>query len=330
MSQIRRFDFKNWKNNIIGQPMIEELLNKLSKQEKDFLDKDIFAPYIKGGAQIVLRINKVIYKLKTPKLKRDGFGVFRAIDANNARLIREAEQYEIEDYLHLLPKVDFILISKLGRWLAYPASGHSFRQRFKTDPTLTQILVVDNVEVMDTIEARFDGANFWFDCMKFGGDIERKENLRNRLEKQNYSITTEIKSGLTPEENTAFKFAVAFHKEANKSELEKRLEQEFNKTGALMSKFVERGDTVEVQWSDKKTKGKYTSVLKKGDLSVVTAGICLAGGDKRFDLQSLVTVCRQGKSRGHIPHVGNGGMDENRYWDMYGDTSNQTVNDDYY
>ncbi|KKK50773.1 hypothetical protein LCGC14_3121680, partial [marine sediment metagenome] len=130
-----------------------------------------------------------------------------------------------------------------------------------------------------------------------------------------------------PEENIAFKFAVAFHQEANKSELEKRLEQEFHKTGALMSKFVERGDTVEVQWSDKKTSGKYTSVLKKGDLSVITAGICLSGGDKRFDLQSLVTVCRQGQGRGHVNHVGHGGMSEHGYWDMYGDTSDQTIND---
>ena len=306
---------------------INDLLNKLSAQEKDFLDQDIFAPYVKGGAQIVLRINKVVYKLKTRKFKRDGFGVFRATDASNARLVREAESYEIEDYLHLLQKVDFILVSKLSRWLAYPASGHSFKQQFKTNPALTQVLVVDNVELMDTIEARFDGANFWFDCVKFGGDIERKENLRNRLENQNYSITKEIKSGLTPEENIAFKFAVAFHQEANKSELEKRLEQEFHKTGALMSKFVERGDTVEVQWSDKKTSGKYTSVLKKGDLSVITAGICLSGGDKRFDLQSLVTVCRQGQGRGHVNHVGHGGMSEHGYWDMYGDTSDQTIND---
>lgn len=310
--------------------MIDELLNKLAAQEKEFLDKEIFAPYIKGGAQIMLRIDKIIYKLKTKKFKKDGFGVFKATDANNARLVRDAERYEVDDYLCLLPKVDFILVAKAGRWLAFPANSNSFEQRFKVKPQLMPILVADNIEVMDAVEARFDGANFWFDSIKFSGDIDRQEKLRDRLEKQNYSITSEIKSGLTPEENIAFTYAVGFHKEANKSNLEKKLESEFDKTGALLNKLIERGENVEVQWSDKKTKSKYTSILKKADLSVVTAGICLSGGDQRFDLQSLVTVCRQGEGRGHTVHVGRGGMSERSYWDTYGGGGDEVYDDDDY
>jgi len=316
--------------NIYGDNMIDKLLNKLAAEEKKFLDKEIFAPYIKGGSQIVLRINKVIYKLKTKKFKKDGFGVFKATDANNAKLTREAERYEIDDYLYLLPKVGFILVAKAGRWLAYPASGHSFKQRFGAAPQLIPILVTDNVEIMDTVDARFDGANFWFDSLKFGGDIERKEKLRDRLEKQNYSITQDIKAGLTPEENIAFTFAVEFYKESHKSKLEQRLESEFNRTGASLDKFIERGENVEVQWKDKQTHGQYTSILKKDDLTVVTAGICLSGGDQRFDLQSLVTVCRQGESNGHTVHIGRGGMSERSYWDMYGDGSRETYDDDDY
>jgi len=309
--------------------MIEKLLDKLAAEEKDFLNKEIFAPYIKGGSQIILKINKVIYKLKTPKFKKDGFGVFRATDANNARRVREAERYEIDDYLLLLPKVGFILVAKAGRWLAYPAHAHSFKQRFGVAPQLVPILVADNIEIMDEIEARFDGANFWFDSLKFGGDIERKEKLRERLEKQNYNITKELKAGLTPEENVAFNYAVEFHKEANKSKLEKRLETEFNRTGAILDKCIERGNNVEVQWQDKKTKSKYTSILKKDDLSVVTAGICLSGGDQRFDLQSLVTVCRQAEQRGGSVHIGRGGMSERSYWNMYGDGDEDVYDEDY-
>ena len=310
--------------------MIDELLNKLASQEKDFLNQRIFAPYTKGGSQIVVRMNNVLYKLKTPKFKNDGFGVFKAKDANNAKKTREAELYEVTDYLQLLPKVDFILVAKIGRWLGYPANAHSFKQRFKVEPSLVQILVADNVEIMDSVEARFDGANFWFECPKFGGDIERKEALRDRLEKQNYSITSNLTSGLTPEEAKAFKYAVQFHKEANKSNLEKRLEEEFYRTGAVLDKFIERGENVEVQWRDKNSKKKYTSVLNQNDLSVVTAGICLSGGDSKFDLQSLVTVCREGNSRGHVVHVGRGGMSERNYWDTYGDRSDRDYYDDDY
>lgn len=299
--------------------MINKLLNKLAAQEKRFLDNEIFAPYIKGGSKILLRVNGVIYKLKTAKFKRDGFGIFKATDANNAKLSREAELYESEEYLHLLPKVNMILVSKMNRWLAYPADANSFKQRFGCEPALTSVLVADNVEIMDTVETRFDGVHFWFDCIKYGGDIERKENLRNRLEQQQYTITKNLQSGLTPEEAEAFKYAVEFHKEANKSQLEKRLEREFGKTGATMDKFIERGKNVEIQWKD--GRHKFTSVLNKDDLSVVTAGICLSGGDKLFDLQSLVTVCRQGTTTGYVNHVGRGGMSEDSYWDMYGDRS---------
>jgi len=299
--------------------MIDDLLNKLADKEQKILSQKIFAPYIKGGNSIILRIDKVIYKLKTPKFKKDGFGVFRANTPNTAKRLREAERYEIEDYLLLLPKVDFILVWKSDRWLACPSNANSFKQQFGMDPRLVNILVADNVEMLDTIEARFDGSNFWFDCIKFGGDVERKEMLRQRIENQQYQVDKNITSGLTPEEIAAFRYTAAFHEEANRPEFEKRLEMELEKVDASMDKCIERGDNVEVQWRDKKTSGKYTSVLRKDDLSVVTAGICLSGGDKKFDLQSLVTVCRQGANRGHVVHVGRGGMGERGYWDMYGD-----------
>lgn len=291
---------------------IDNLINKLAEQEKDFLDQEIFAPYIRGGSKILVRVNGVVYKLKTPKFKKDGFGVFKAATANTARKSREAELYERDEYLQLLPKVDFILVAKLGRWLGYPANANNFKQRFQQEPTLVHILVADNVEIMNTIEARFDGVHFWFDCIKFGDNIERTENLRTRIEHQEYYATKQIAKGLTPEELKAFGYAAEFHKEANKSKLEKRLEGEFNRTGAQMEKFVERGENVEVQWKDGRQ--KYTSVLNKDDLSVVTAGICLSGGDRKFDLQSLVTVCRQGARGGNIYHVGAGGMYEDNYW----------------
>lgn len=299
--------------------MIDELLNKLSSEEKEALSQDIFAPYVRGGSQILIRINGIIYKLKTPRFKKDGFGIFRAVGANHARLIREAEPYEVDEYLQLLKKVELILVYKLGRWLAYPANQNSFKQRFGVEPKLMSVLAVDNAEMLDTVIARFDGSNFWFESLKFGGDVERKEKLRERLDQQIYSITKTVESGLTPEELEAFKFAVQFHKEAHMSDLEKRLNNELGKYGAKVDKFVERGENVSVQWKDGRDGATYTSVLRQDNLAVVTAGICLSGGDRVFDLQSLVGVTRQARNRGHIVHVGDGGMEDERYWEMYGD-----------
>jgi len=298
--------------------MIDDLLNKLSSQEKKTLDKNIFAPFIKGGSQILIRMNNIIYKLKTKKFKRDGFGVFKATDSNNARFVRDAEPYEVDEYLQLLPKVDFILTFKLGRWLAYPFNAIAFKQRFKVEPKLFSVLMVDNAEMLDPVTARFDGSNFWFESIKFGGDVERKEKLRERIEDGSYTIPESLKSGLTPEENVVFKHTSEFHKQASMSDLERRLHGELGKYNAQMDKYVERGDNVSVQWKDKQTNAKYTSVFSKSNLAVVTAGICLSGGDTTFDIQSLVGVCRQADGNGATVHIGDGGMADDRYWDMYG------------
>lgn len=296
---------------------INKLLNKLASQERALLETKIFAPYVKNGTNILLRINGTVYKLKTSKFKQDGFGIFRATDANHARRLRAANISEVSEYLQLLPKAEFILIHKHDRWLAYPANQHSFKQKFNKEPDLLTILMADNVEILDSIEARFDGFNFWYENTKIPENAEIREKLRESIITQEYKLPTNLDYSLLAEEAKSFKFACDFHREANKPPLEKQLNKEFEKVGASVDRYIERGTNVEVQWKDNHTKKTYTSVLNKDTFSVVTAGICLSGGDKKFDLQSLVSVCREGEQGHRIVHVGNGGMDEGNYWDTY-------------
>jgi hypothetical protein len=229
----------------------------------------------------------------------------------------------------MLPRVDVILISKVNeRWLAYPFNKQSFEHRFKVSAKPFHVLVADNVESLDAATVRFDGAHFWFDSIKFTENMDKMVMLRDRVNEGNYTLPKD-QVGLTPEELVAFKMVASFHKQANMSSLEQRLQNELGRYDASMEKFVERGENVEVQWKDSVTNRKYKSVFKSDDLSVVTAGICLSGGDKKFDLQSLVGVVRQGEGRYGVNHVGRGGMDEDRYWEMYGDRTNENYEDDY-
>ncbi|MDX1932205.1 MAG: hypothetical protein SFU56_06345 [Capsulimonadales bacterium] len=70
---------------------------------------------------------------------------------------------------------------------------------------------------------------------------------------------------------------------------ERRLRQALRTGGGELRDFNDRGEYYLVEWTTGDGR-VHTSAISRGDLTVVSSGICLSGRDRDFDLQSLVGV----------------------------------------
>jgi hypothetical protein len=70
---------------------------------------------------------------------------------------------------------------------------------------------------------------------------------------------------------------------------EGRLRDALHMGGGELREFRDRGEFWQVEWMTRNG-DRHTSAISKGDLTVITSGICLSGYDRNFDLQSLVGV----------------------------------------
>ena len=70
---------------------------------------------------------------------------------------------------------------------------------------------------------------------------------------------------------------------------ERPLRDALHMGGGELREFRDRGEFWQVEWMTCNG-DRHTSAISKGDLTVISSGICLSGYDRNFDLQSLVGV----------------------------------------
>jgi hypothetical protein len=291
----------------------DDLFNKLATAENNFFSSQLFSPVLKGKP-IRVRIAGILVTLEVVKPKNfEGWGVFSPVNYKTARFIREPNMAEKEQYFRLFPALRLILCRNANnQWGGVPANQAD--TRFKIQGVVP-IQLISEVQMFDHVKARFDGANIWFEQIDPRANPRTAIYLRECVIKFFEPKKLEL-PGLTQEDRDAYQIAygiaLAADIEAKRDKQEERIKDALTRAGANYKSYIERKDTYTIEYTV--DGAQHRSVVKKDTLAIESAGICLAGTDRNFDLQSLVGVIRQGQ-RGHrIVRVGdNRGPDGQGY-----------------
>jgi hypothetical protein len=291
---------------------ITDALKRLAAAEERFLASEFLAPVVSGG-QVQVRIAGVICTLKIQPADFAGWGVFRPVSHGEAKLVRQAKLAERQRYLELFPLVRLILIGQYeSQWLAVPA--HRGDSRFRIEGVVP-VQLIEDTQAFEVIEARFDGAQFWYAGLDSRSNPATAQYLRQEMTKLAQPEQLQ-RPGLTAEERAAYTLTYSMSEEARRHREEERLRGALAHAGAELKDFVERQDVYTITYTVDGQ--RHVSAVSKKDLSVQVAGICLSGEDANFDLHSLVGVIREAQG-GHIVRVGheNHGMAEEDYWRVH-------------
>ncbi len=305
---------------------LERLLKRFAEQETGLLQAQFLAPTTGIGWIAVRLPNGAIYRFK-PAKNFSGWGVFQPTSIDTVKLIREAHEWERLAYLEALPALRAIAVHPIreNSWLCIAANRADARQRrFPTEPFVAHLFLAE-VAPLDVVIVRTDGSNWWYEGLDNRSDPERCERLREqvqsavkncldaptvleRFERFSKFSFTRI-AGASPEE--AFACELLFAHERKKWEedewerlspeekqrllMEREMQHQLSLLGAQLVSIQRQGETYIIRWRDGRR--EHTTVLDSS-LSVVSAGICLAGREPEFDLASIVSVMREAERFG--------------------------------
>lgn len=271
---------------------IRQLLNQIAAEENQIFNTQFLAPCPTGGL-IRTKVTGIIYTF-TPKPRNfEGWGIFQPLNNKQAKVIQEADLSQITEYLQHFKLVRLFLAQVLQgqTWLAYPVNESDRRQRTGTVKPVPVHLVSDG-STFDTIIARWDGKNYWFEDIDRRADIAAAEQLKTALKQVTPPPEVRFK-GITPEMRIVYELVaqktLAFAEQCQQKRDEKLLRQALKIGGGTLQDFRDRKDFWLVEWTTS-TGELHSSAISKHDLTVISAGICLSGLDYHFDLQSLVGV----------------------------------------
>lgn len=267
---------------------MRDLVEKLANAEQKFIGTRFLAPRIQGS-RVMVKVEGLVTTFTLPTSNFEGWGVFEAGPDFRARLLAPAARSQTESYLHLLRPVRLFLLRPLqGRsWLAYPVQREIAERRAGIKgPTVVHL--VERGRAFEQIVARWDGSALWYEKNDRTGDPRTPARMAAAL-RAFVSWRALRFSGLTPELREAYRIVLKQEGELRVRCSETRLRRALEMGGGRLESYLDGGDFWTTHWVSGDGR-RHTSAIRKDDLTVISAGICLSGEDAKFDLQSLVGV----------------------------------------
>src|SRR5258708_6052684 len=190
---------------VMRNTLINDALTRLARAETEFLGSAFLAPVVRGHG-VTVRIAGVRCTLRVIPPAFHGWGVFRPVSHAVATHARPATSAERRRYLSMLPAVRLVAMAREGgRAAAVPAKAGD--AHFEIGGSV-EVQLGDDVELFETIVARYDGAQFWFDEPDARGDAAAAAYLRRELAAMTAPARLEL-AGLTGGQRAAYSVAHA-------------------------------------------------------------------------------------------------------------------------
>jgi hypothetical protein len=270
-----------------------DIIRKLGETENSLTKREFVSPVYKNKC-VITKIDKISYPYSIPETK-PGWYKFRPVNRKKAKVVGPCEFQDIASYQKFLQKVRMVLVQRDGD-VFYGVPFKTNQQGLDIKVLYPIYLVLDDMaQDFDEVICRYDGANLWYQSVDINNDQAKVNYLRESLKA--FVIPKKIVySGLRFEDKMAYAVRCEIDKKLQEKTKEGRLKHAVEHAGGIFRSFTEKGDHFNVTYEVDGE--KYTSVIAKNDnLQVLTAGICLSGGDTEFDLTSLISVIREGQDR---------------------------------
>lgn len=270
------------------------MINRLALEEESVLSRSFVAPVLRGQ-QVAVRVAGIAYTMSVVEEGFEGWAVLKAVNARQATVCSEASLEQIKKYLHLLPRFRLVLLDYFDHQLwAVQASTADSRVRID-GPVPLQL--AQRPARFETVCARFDGATFWFESVDRRRDPTVARSLRAALQSDVSPEQVRVLNAV-PQEKLAYRILwLREHPDragmqmSQQTDLQ-RIQGALRHAGAqLEGMWQESSDQIAVRYLVDGS--PHVSRIRPGDLSVISAGICLSGRDQDFDLTSLVGVMRE-------------------------------------